>query len=478
MCNIAYPQMDGLKKKISYEFSGRVIVSLLAALLSIFLARYLGPDSYGLFRLALSLFAIIAIFVQWGIPKSAARYISITETDSAKANIILFSLIYNILLGLLATAFLFVGKDIIIDFFDEPRLRPLLFLGVLYLFTSVVEYNIRYAFQGLNVIKYSSLVNIFSGSGRFFVVTTLVLLGFGVQGAFIGYISGSVISALIGVYFLKRIINRFSLDFDKGLQQRILKYSVPIGFMKISDSTQRIDELLIAFYIGPAAVGVYSVCKQITKFLEIPAATVGFSIAPSFGFEDDLDQKNTAKKAYQNLLEKILLFYFPVCMVIAVISEDVLLGLFGSEYVNGTKTLQILMLFVLFRSISKLTNSSIDYMGRAKYRSYAMFVVLIILISGNIIFIPVLGIEGAAMTTVLAYGIYSLTTVIILHMEVSLKTPKIITIVFKGFLMSILFGAISFGLSELFSGLLLFGVAMVVCATLWSTIMYVNQYYG
>lgn len=63
------------------EFIGRTIAVLAGTLLTVFLARLLDPDGYGLWFLAISVFSIAQIFSKLGLAKSGARYISQYRVD-------------------------------------------------------------------------------------------------------------------------------------------------------------------------------------------------------------------------------------------------------------------------------------------------------------------------------------------------------------------------------------------------------------
>src|SRR4051812_14514395 len=97
---------------------GSFIVS--GYLINIFLGRFLGPSSYGVYGVLISLMGIINIIQTGGIPLATAKFIA--EDDARRDSILKSSLILQLLITLLITISLFLLAKPLSLLFNDPKL--------------------------------------------------------------------------------------------------------------------------------------------------------------------------------------------------------------------------------------------------------------------------------------------------------------------------------------------------------------------
>ena len=94
----------------------------------ILVARFLGPDSYGLLNLALGIFNIIAVIALFGLPVGITRYVSYYagKDDRSRVNSTVTSG-RRLVMGssLIVAILLILCSRLISQLFDEPYLRNL-----------------------------------------------------------------------------------------------------------------------------------------------------------------------------------------------------------------------------------------------------------------------------------------------------------------------------------------------------------------
>src|SRR6266849_6810683 len=74
---------DGIRQNAAYAFAAQMSTAAFTAALTLFLVRRLGPGSYGLFALALSVGGLVILPADLGVSGSAARLIA-RERDSER----------------------------------------------------------------------------------------------------------------------------------------------------------------------------------------------------------------------------------------------------------------------------------------------------------------------------------------------------------------------------------------------------------
>lgn len=405
----------------------RIVRSVANAAMIIVLARYLlGPDGYGLLYFALSVIGVVAIFSSAGLPKSTARYVNTyLEDDPSQVPLILRqSAMYILVLSGLVGIGLFIGNDWLAAFLDEPALAPFLLVGIAYVFFRAFNQYCILAFQGFNRVDWSAVMGIIESVARLVCVIALVVLGYGVIGAFTGYVLGYVASVAFGVvglyvFFYRKFDGASQLE--PGLSRRILEYSVPLTATRGANVLdKRVDTVLVGVILSATAVSFYTIARQVAEFAAIPVRSLGFTISPALGEQKFADEPDVAARLYEESFRHVSILYIPGMVGLMLVADPLIRYVVGREYLGGVPVLQVLSLFVLVNAINLITTDSLDYLGRARIRAIAKGVTAIANFFLNLLLLPLLGVVGAAIATVITFSTYTAINVYVIHQELGL----------------------------------------------------------
>ncbi|MDJ1434541.1 flippase [Halostagnicola sp. A-GB9-2] len=425
--------LSGFKATLVAEAVRTVAKGVLIVLLA---RTFLTPDEYGLLFLAISVFGVALLFSRLGIPRSAARYVTdYRENDPGQVPyIVRESLKYIAVTTLLVAAVIGAFHRPLSNVFGEPELAPFLLLGFLYIIAKTANSYIYTVFQGFNRVAWSAKVAIVSNCGIFIAVLTLLLLGFGAVGALFGYIVGYALGALCGLVVLWIFLGTFDRApaKEQGITKRLLEYSIPLSVSSGSNVLyKRVDTILIGIFLTPAAVGYYTLAKQLSDFIIAPASSLGFAVSPSYGEYKSNSELDRAAEIYETTFKYNVLFYVPAAVGLVLVAEPLIRFVFGAEYLGAVAVIQIFSVFIVFQSIDKITNDALDYLGRAKHRAISKGVTGIMNFGLNLLLIPTIGIVGAAISTVMSYGIMVAVNMYLIHTELTLSLGSL----FKSFLL-------------------------------------------
>lgn len=393
---------------------------------------FLGPDEYGLVFLAISVFSVATLFGTLGIPKSTAKFLTEYrgKDESQVRNVLRTSITFiSIIVSIVCVVF-FLLSDTIVEIYDEPALQSLLALGVVYIVTKVAHSYLLIAFQGLGRVPLTALTSTVSSVSHLTFITIFLVLGFGTVGALMGYVVGYAIAVLVGVVVLYRVVSQYprSDRREPGLRRRIAEYSLPLTASQGGNLLyKRVDTLMVGFFLTPVAVGFYELAKQVSTFVIAPADSLGFTVAPTFGENKTGEQLEQAARIYEQSLKYILLLYLPAVGGIVLLAEPGIQLIFGQAYSGAATVLQIFSVFVLFQAIDKITNDSLDYLGRATERAIGKGVTGTLNFGLNLLLIPLIGVEGAALSTSICFGLMVLFNIFLMNRELALDWPRIIT---------------------------------------------------
>jgi len=456
---VSSSQFDKLKSRFKIEFLSRLIAISSSSILLVFLARFLQPDSYGLLFLSIAIFEMIVIFSRFGVGKSTARYIAeYKETDPSQIpNIIKFGfLLGSLSLGAYTTLYV-ATQSYIPTLLNEPGLEEFLLYGAFFVILSSVLTYVRVIFQGFEHIKASSVLYALNKTLRLGLVISLVLLGYGTVGALFGYIFAFLLCCIIGLMYLylNFLRNQSSSPPKPGLKKRIAKYSVPLTATEMGGIIdRRLDLVLVGFFLNPLAVAYYTIGKQIIAFTTAPVAALGFTLSPTYESEKARGNESGASELYEQALSNILIIYIPAATGLILVADPLIGLVFGADYSGAVSVLQILAVYTVLQAVSRITSNRLDYLGQAKKRAIIIWLTTALNVALNIILIPRIGVEGAAIATVISYFIYVLLNLYLIYLEFHFNLQEVGEIIGYTVLISVIMTLVLLPLRAVYAGIL------------------------
>ncbi|MXV63310.1 oligosaccharide flippase family protein [Natronorubrum sp. JWXQ-INN-674] len=423
--------LSRIVRGVKATFGAEILRLVAQAGIILLLTRvFLSPSEYGLIFLAISIFSLTTLVATLGIPKSTAKFLTEyrSKDESQIRYILRSSIAFNaVTVGIVCVAF-YVLADTIAAVYDEPALEPLLALGVAYIIIKVAHGYLLIAFQGFGKVPLTAATSTVSSVGHLGFITLFLAFGFGTVGALAGYVAGYAIAVGVGGLLLYRIVSTYPRTDspESGLRRRIFEYSIPLTASQAGNLLyKRVDTLMVGFFLTPLAVGLYELAKQVSTFVIAPADSLGFTVAPMFGEDKSANQLDHAARVYEQSLKYVLLLYIPAVAGLVLLADPAIRFIFGAEYADAALVLQIFSVFVLFQAIDKITNDSLDYLGRATERAIGKGVTGTLNFGLNLALIPTIGVEGAALSTSLCFGLMVLYNIYLMDREVSLDWGRI-----------------------------------------------------
>ncbi len=395
-----------LKGSISSIFI-RIFGTGLSFLLSVFLARTLGAEGFGIYSFVLSLIIFSSIPIQAGLPNLVVR-------ETAKAHLnndwsIIKGLLYWVgkLILFYLSLIIFIYSFIYIfdfNFLNKERFEVFKIAFVLIVLLPILliqNANIRGLGRVLlgiipDVILRPGLTLIFLGI--FFLLFKKDLTPFFV---IIIYVISVFISVLISFIFIWNSIPR--KERNKSIKVELQKWKKAAYPLTIVGGLQLmysyIDIIILGFFHSDVDVGVYRAVGQLGTLVVFGLTAINQMLHSYFA---KLYSSNDIEKL-QKIVTYSSFLIFLVALVPSIIfifvGEYILRLVFGEEFVIGFLPLIILTLGQLanatFGSVSALLNMT----GHEKDAMRGMFYSLGINLLLGFILIPMYGMIGAAIST-------------------------------------------------------------------------------
>jgi len=386
---------------------------------------FLTPRGYGRLNFVLSAVRTVGILATVGLQKATARYVTeFVETAPGQ----LPYLLRRSLAYLTTTVVAFVGVLVLfgsplVRFAGLSTLAPFVLVGGVLVVAEVYSGYFAAIFQGFNRVTWTAVQGVVSGVSRLVLVVALVWIGFGVVGAVVGYLLASAAAAVVGgVVFYVRFYRRFdAADAPAaGLSKRLLGYSLPLLVSLGANALdKKVDVVLVGVFLNMTSVGYYTVAKQVSDVVSMPATAFGFTVSPAIGEQRSRERLDRAATLYQRSLQYVLLLYLPGVVGLALVAGPTVTDVFGSAYRPAVPIVQVYGGFILVNAVDKVTTDGLDYLGRAPSRATARTATGIGNFLLNLLLIPQIGVLGAAIASVVTYTIYACTNVYLIHQELA-----------------------------------------------------------
>tara|TARA_A100001011_G_scaffold395245_2_gene489689 strand:- start:3190 stop:4449 length:1260 start_codon:yes stop_codon:yes gene_type:complete len=385
------------KKKFKINLSWLLFDKLFRAsiniLLSIFLARNLGPQSFGILNYLLAFIFLFVALSSLGM--SPVLINQIIKKKNINYHIYIMNAYYLRFIFSLVNYFIFIflvktiNEDIIYYNFS-------LILGMIIMFKSC-EVIFSY-FEAKSLSKFivvSQFIGLLSsGSVILYSINT------NLDEIYIYYallLDVVIVFLLINFFYLSNFKNIF-VGFNILILKKIIKKSLPVLISSLSIILyMRIDQIMIKSLVDEYNLGIYSVS---VRFIEI------FHFIPKIIMISFLPILLLSKKYKIDLLNlNSIIFKFSLILMISIfLSSDFLIPFVFSdvysESVSSTKVLSLSLIFVFIGVANEHW-----YVSNNLQRYYAIYVLLgaVVNIFLNYFMILKFGIIGAAYSTVITY---------------------------------------------------------------------------
>ncbi len=458
------------------QFVSKLVSAVAGGLLIAALARLLQPQGYGLLMLAITVFSTFQFAARLGIGGSAGRYVAEYKEKQPEQipHIVRFSALLS--LGAIAVTVVVVllSYEYITELLGEPELGPFLIVGTVSLALGTVQIYVKKVLQGFEAIEFVAVLKTVDPVGRLVFALGIVFAGYGAVGAYVGYVISSAITVLLGVgYLLVRLRNyrTYEQSVESRLRRRIAEYALPLTATNSADILdKRVDTLLVGFFLSPVEVGFYVLADRVIKFIETPMSALGFTLSPMYGSQKAAGNITQISRIYEIALVKSLLLYIPAGAGLVLIAEPLIRLVFGSEYMGAVIVLQVLGLFAVFKAVTKLTDNGLDYLGRARERAIVRMITAVLNVGLNIILLPLVGVVGAAIATVITYGIYTGANLYIVSLELELRPKYILKKLSLITMITAVMSGVVFTLTGYISGWLTLFLVVGVGGAIWGVL--------
>ncbi|MGO5026430.1 lipopolysaccharide biosynthesis protein [Mediterraneibacter faecis] len=353
----------------------------------------LSTEQYGTINTIMSICSMIIPLIMCNIGESIRRYLLDKEADVfgiQQVEVIWFAF------GTIVSAILFVIL-LLVPGYSEYALEMSLYV-FLNAFTATTLDYLRgeeklglYTFCGIFQTFLIALLNI----------VFLISLKKGIHGYFASYIIANLVCGIIAFVGGKQLTTIKRMHFDKKLFVEMSKFSimlVPNSIMWWVTSSS--DRLMVTYLISAAANGVYSVSYKLPTIM----STLNTILMQAWQYSAIKEQESKDELDYNNRMFQLYVATISIIAAGLLLINQPFTNIYVAEAYRGAWKYSPYLIFgSVFSTLGTFVGTSYyvqkDMKGNLKSATVGAAINILL----NIILIPTIGVQGAAIATCISY---------------------------------------------------------------------------
>ncbi len=385
-------------KNLGWMFFARIITMAIGFLATAYIARNLGPTSYGELSYATSFVMLIGMFASLGIDQTISRELLLFPE---KRNAVMGTAV----LMRLGSGMFAMLLSIVAAYFFSPHDVSLLLIFIISTTLVLSTFSLLgQEFQTQVESKWPSIASIIIVAVLNICKIIIITLDGGVL-----YLAGimvlePILYAFSYIYLrTKRFGGLQTLSFDKSIAKLIIADAAPLILVSAFFTIYaRIDQVFIKHMLGASSVGLYDAAVRLSEVWYFLPGIIVAGLFPAIG-----NAKKTSELLYWKRTQKLLFFIFAATLTLAIVTTTIatpLVGIvFGAAFAGAAPVLMVYVWSNIGAALTHVTQQILLLERLSKYILFSSFFGMATNVALCILLIPKYGMYGAALGSLIAY---------------------------------------------------------------------------
>lgn len=409
-----------MAKGTIFGLAGTFFFKLVSFIYTIYVAHVISQGDIGLFNLAFGIISLLTIWKDFGLSSTLTRYVPFFEgagehgKTKELATIVIVS---NIAMGLILTAVFWFGADWIGNAYAYPGLAEAIrLLAAVILFDNIARACSGYL-QGRMDIKAVQLIANTQNVARLtFTIACVQIFGATLFSISIGYVLSALASAIIGLPLMWDSYRRLPGAMRISSKELILEIA-PFGMMltaltAFTTLITYVDKILIGYMmprdVAGANIAIYSYATVLALNIMVFPGAVGSIFLPLISKMLGKGNYDAARGIMASAQRWVLLLTLPFAIVMLAYSSEMLSSFYGADYSMGGNAMRLFLFGLVLNIFTYTFAIALAAMRQIRLELLIAIAAGVANVILNIALIPIIGIDGAALSAVASFGISSL----------------------------------------------------------------------
>lgn len=406
--------LSAIQRQSTLSLFFTVLITLIGFFSTMLFSHILGKDLMGVYYLFVAYYGIFNMIGDGGFGQAAVKRIS----EGKEQNEYLTA--YACLRGLLivvSTVILLTLSPLFIDLQEYNIVLCIILTIAAAAFGNTIT-------MGVYGLGHVGVKNIGVGIGelaRIIVQIGTVLLGYSVYGLIGGYIAGIIVSGILCIKYFTFRPAKFGFRHIKSLfAYGFWIFLISTGSLAFSYT----DTIFIGYFMTNGDVGVYRTAFQFTSAAAFITAAIAPTLTPKIS---RWSKNNEWEKIIYPVSRGItfgLILAVPVLFGGIFLADKLLYYFYGADFAAGAAACCILFAVQIVSVFTTFLGTALSASDHAKQSFYATATAAVVNIILNCILIPILGINGAAISTLISYSLNAVLIAYFLRRYISIIIEK------------------------------------------------------
>ena len=366
----------------------------------IWIARYLGPDGFGLLNFAIAFVALFSPLADLGLQAVVVRELVKRPEDRAQivASALTLRLIGSIMAVLLVSAYVTLSRP-------DAAGRLVVIAVALSLIPQSwdvidFDYQSRMHARPIVIIRTVSLL-------MFALVKVALILSQADVLWFAAATTGEIaLSALCMRVLFDAELPSFSVSQASRLQMaQLLKSCWPLAISSLSIVLyMRIDQVMIGEMLGHDGVGLFSAAVRVSEAWYFIPVAIATAISPALTVAHATSKDDYGRKLLLSI-RLLLGVSIAIAAPLTFWSDEVVALLYGPQYLGAGAVLAIHAWAGVFASLGVAAGPWFVNEGLLKWRMWHTLIGASLNVLLNLVLVPRMGLSGAALATLVSYAL-------------------------------------------------------------------------
>lgn len=393
----------------SLRFLAGVVSALLTAIL---VARHLGPQDFGTYRLALSLIWVLEFVSSLAFPNATAKFVAELSAGPTRAwaSAVRFFLVPTTALWLAGFAGLLAVRHPVARFYRDEALAPLLLLAALAVLPGLWTGVLSAALQGRQRFGVLSLIGLVQAVATLVGSALIVSVGAGVSELLVLAAGVNCLGTLLAAIACRAELGSGGppAALPPALRARMWRYSVLVGATALTGAllSERLEVFFLGRFWNATEVGFYSLAMTLAFHArrQIPSA-IGEVLFPVIARLHGAGDAWGVRNAFVHATRYLAIVGFALGLGGAICAAPLLTLLFGTAYRPAAPALAILFAASGVIALSPPASSVILSTERHRFLLTSSLLVALANVLLDLLLIPPYAAVGAALANAITHSL-------------------------------------------------------------------------
>jgi O-antigen/teichoic acid export membrane protein len=236
------------------------------------------------------------------------------------------------------------------------------------------------------------------------------------------YLASSVLASILAFWLLARYVWRPRIEIDRSRWRSLLRAAVPVGIAAtLATILFQAGATMLGWFASDADVGNYGAAQRLVQATFFVGWAVGAAVYPVLS---GLDRRTepTAAFVYERAVKLALALSLPIAIGAALLAEPAIELLYGNGFDDASRALVLLSPVIALYSLNHLSLLLLVSQGRQLRVATVYAFATTASIVGNAALIPLLSLDGAAITLSLSELALALVFLLTARIETGART--------------------------------------------------------